>query len=131
MMLHNAVAVVANPFAENVMPNKKKKIRRQDLTALSRELIRLLQDINFGSIECLHVHRGEPVWTPPPRITRELKFGAPSGPRPETRLEDFALKAEVVELLERIETMQDGVIDRIEVRHGLPFRMIIVENAAA
>ncbi len=106
-------------------------IKKRGLTQSARHLVELMQQISFGSIEALHIRRGEPAWAPPPRITRELKFGSPSGPRPETRLEDFALKAEVVELLERIEAMQDGVIDRIEVRHGLPFRMIIVENAAA
>lgn len=101
------------------------------LSKVQQQLVRELQGLHFGTIESLHVRRGEPVWEPPPRVVRELKLGAPSGPRPEARLEDFALKAEVVELLERIEAMQDGVIDRIEVRHGLPFRMIVVETAAA
>lgn len=105
--------------------------RKSSLTPSARQLIESMQQISFGSIDTLHVRRGQPAWDPPPRIARELKFGSPSGPRPETRLEDFALKAEVVELLERIAAMQDGVIDRIEVRHGLPFRMILVENAAA
>src|SRR5262245_12568756 len=48
-----------------------------------RELLRLMQKINFGRIEGLIVHDGNPVLIPPPAVIRELKFGGENGPRPE------------------------------------------------
>jgi hypothetical protein len=87
-----------------------------------------MQALNFGTIEGLAVASGEPVLDPPPRITREVKFGAENGARPESSLGDFAIKVQVRELFDAITEIRDGVIERIEVRHGLPFRMIIAET---
>jgi len=95
-----------------------------------RRLVRLMQVLNFGRIEGLAVRRGEPAFDPPPRIVREVKFNGENGPRPESAKDDFLLKAEVCELLAQMEAMGDGVIERIEVKHGLPFKMTIEEDAA-
>jgi len=59
-----------------------------------------------------------------------VKFCAENGPRPEAEKEDFALKAHVRELFDHMEAMGDGVIGCIEVKHGLPFRMILEESIA-
>ena len=93
-------------------------------------LIELMQRINYGRIEGLSVRRGEPVLDPPPRIVREIKFGGENGPRPETAKEDFFLKAQVRELFAQMEAMGSGVIRTIEIKHGLPFRMTVEEDAA-
>jgi hypothetical protein len=53
-----------------------------------------------------------------------------SWPRPEAALRDFVLKAQLVEFFAWLDTLGDGVIERLEVQHGLPFR-IVVEEAAA
>jgi hypothetical protein len=44
-------------------------------------------------------------------------------------IEDFVLKAQVVELLRYLDELQDGVIGSLEIKHSLPFRMA-VEDAA-
>lgn len=93
-------------------------------------LVKLMQEINFGRVEELAVGRGEPLFDPPPRIIREVKFCSEQGPRPELAKEDFQLKAQVRELFAQMEAMGEGVISRIEVKHGLPFRMIVEEDAA-
>ena len=95
-----------------------------------RRLITLMQALNFGRIEELAVSQGEPVLDPPPRIVREVKLGGENGPRPESVKEDFLLKAEVRELFAHMEAMGDGVIRCIEVKHGLPFKMTVEEDAA-
>jgi hypothetical protein len=59
----------------------------------------------------------------PPRIVREHKFAGENGPRDERRLDDFPLKAQVVELFDELDGMGDGVIDVLTVKHGLPFNM--------
>ena len=94
-----------------------------------RRLLKRMQQINFGRIESMVIKDGQPVLDPPPRIIREIKFGGENGPRLEAAIDDFALKAQVVELFRHMDELQDGVIERLEVQRGLPFRMA-VEDAA-
>ena len=104
--------------------------RKSSLTPSQRLLLIKMQQLNFGRIEGLAVRRGEPVFDPPPRVVREVKFGGENGPRPEMAKQDFALKAQVRELLTQLEAMGDGVVRCIEVKHGLPFKMTVEEVTA-
>jgi hypothetical protein len=90
-----------------------------------RRLVGLMQELNFGRIEGLAVRGHEPVLAPMPRVVREVKFGAENGPRPEAASADFLLKAQVVEFLRHLDNLADGTIDLVEVKHGLPFRMLV------
>jgi len=105
-------------------------VTKAALSPARARLVELMQGLNFGRVEQLVVRGGEPVLDPPPRLVREVKFCAENGPRPETAKEDFALKAQVSDLFAHMEAMGDGVIACIEVKHGLPFRMIFEEDAA-
>ena len=95
-----------------------------------RRLVTLMQELNFGSIHGLSVRDREPVFDPSPHIIREVKFCAENGARPEAVKEDFALKEQVIEFFAEIAAMGDGTILCIEVKHGLPFRMTVEEDAA-
>lgn len=103
---------------------------KSDLTHAEARLIEQGQDINFGRIESLTVRRGQPVMDPPPRVVRKLRIGGENGSRPEAGLRDFVLKREMVELIEVIREMGDGVVRSIEIRHGLPVS-IEVESLVA
>lgn len=100
------------------------------LSPSQRQLVEIFQRLNFGCVENLVVRGGQPVFDPPPRVVREHKFGGENGPRPESELGEFSLKPQVRELFDAITALGDGVIERIEVKHGLPFRMIVMETAA-
>jgi hypothetical protein len=100
------------------------------LTPTRRRMLELMQRLNFGRIEDLHVLNGEPVFDPPPRVFRDVKPGRVNGPRPEAGKADFALKVEVIDLFVHLEELGNGVIERIEVQHGLPFRMTFEEAFA-
>ena len=89
-----------------------------------------MQRVNFGRMESLAIRSGEPVIDPRPAIVREHKFGGENGPRTEIEQDDFVLKQQVVELFEFLDQFQDGKIDVLEIKHGLPFRMIVTEVAA-
>ena len=93
-------------------------------------LVELMQGIGFGRVEGLAVRNGEPDFTDPPRVFREVKFGGENGPHPKAGAEDFALKGQVCELFVQLEEMGDGVVICLEVKHGLPFKMTVEENAA-
>lgn len=103
---------------------------KSDLTSSRQCLLDLMQRLNFGRIEGLHILNGKPLFEPPPRIIREVKFARENGPRPEVAKVDFALKAEVVDLFAQLEAIGNGVITRIEIQRGLPFRMTVEEVLA-
>lgn len=92
-----------------------------------RRLVRLMQRLLFGRIEDLLVRRGEPVFDPPPTTIREHKFGGENGPHPKVRADNFLLKDQVVDLFRQLDALGDGVIAVLEVKHGLPFRMLLSE----
>lgn len=104
-------------------------VSKSSISNPRQHFVQLMQKVNFGRIENLVIKDGQPVLSPSPRVVREVKFGGENGPRPEASIEDFALKAQVVELLHYMDELQDGVIGVLEIKHGLPFRMA-VEDAA-
>jgi hypothetical protein len=91
-------------------------------------LVELMRRLNFGRIEVLQIRGGEPVPDPPPRITREHKFGGENGPRAEVAAADFALKTQVIELFREFDRLRDATIAVLEIKHGLPFRMLLAES---
>ncbi len=95
-----------------------------------QKLIREMQKVNFGRIDGLVIRNGEPILHPRPVVVREIKLAGENGPRPELGAADFLLKQQVVELFGFFDELQDGVIDVLEIKHGLPFRMIVTEVPA-
>lgn len=106
-------------------------VRLYELSHAGKRLVRLMQDIYFGYIEGLHVRNGEPVFIPLPRIVREIKLGGENGPRHEPKTGDFVLKAQVAALFEHFARLGNGTVDRIEIKHGIPFRMNVEEKLRA
>jgi hypothetical protein len=104
---------------------------KRDLSPSRQRLIELLQELNFGRIEGLVVRAGEPVFDPPPRIIREVKFAADNEPRPERLSTNFQLKSQQTELIELLNRFGDGTIESIECRHGIPFRAAVPEPISA
>jgi hypothetical protein len=96
-----------------------------DLSPAWQRLLRLFQTIHFGRVEELEIRNGEPVFSPEPRVFLELKLDAADGPRPERRLDRFELRSQVERFIEQVIRLKDGTVERIEVRHGMPFRMVI------
>ena len=106
------------------------EVLKMSLSAARQRLVELMQEVNFGEILNLEVRQGEPVFAPAPTVVREIKLGSANGPRPELRFRDFKLKLAVVELLDHLDEFADGVVERIEIREGLPCRLRIVEQKA-
>lgn len=103
---------------------------KKALSPARRQLLELMQRHNFCRIENLEVRGGEPVFEPAPRVTQEIKLGAENGPRPELEKDDFLLRAPIIELFEHLERLRHGRIAVIEVRHGLPYRLIVEQPAS-
>ena len=57
-------------------------------------------------------------------MLRDLKLDSDEGPRPELALVDFVLSNEVLRLARHLDEMKIGIIRRVEVRAGIPRRII-------
>jgi hypothetical protein len=121
------VATAAAPDGERNNPHLRFK---KHLSPARVRLLELMQTANFGRIEGLKFAAGEPVLDPRPVLVREHKFGGENGPRAELATDDFLLKQHVVELFAFFDQLRDGEIEVLEIKHGLPFRMIVREVAA-
>ena len=107
------------------------QVRISRLPAESARLVRLMQSVGFGTIAGLHVAKGQPLFTPQPVITREIKLGGLSSDHPAMYQPDFYVKAQVVELFDLMIKIGTGVITVIDVRFGLPARVaypVLCEN---
>src|SRR5688500_11835612 len=105
-------------------------LSKKHLSTARMRLLELMQNLNFGHIDRLEFVDGEPVLDPRPVLVREHKFGGENGPRPELTAVNFALKQQVIELFVFFDERRDGVIDVLEIKHGLPFRMIVKDVQA-
>lgn len=105
-------------------------LQKASVPSPHQRLIELMQRVNFGRLEGLIISDGLPVLDPLPQVIREIKFGGENGQRVEAGIGDFVLKSQVVELLRFLDQLRDGVIDVLEIKHGLPFRMIVRGDAA-
>jgi hypothetical protein len=96
-----------------------------ELSTPRQALVRLCQSIDYGWIEGLHIRDREPVFDPPPVVILDVKLDTTADGRREVELLDFALRDEVCRLLKRLDHIENGRLDRIEVRAGIPRRVLI------
>ena len=102
-----------------------KTLRFSQLSASRQTLVRLCQDINFGQIQDLHVRNSEPLWDSAPTVLSEIKLDTEDAPRPEVELPDFKLSSQIQRLMRQLDQLRDGIVERIEVREGIPRRLVL------
>src|ERR1700674_5010206 len=98
-------------------------VRLSQLSAARQSLVRLCQAINYGHIQRLEVTNFEPMVKPDTLVYIEIKLDVEDCARSEVGLADFVLPDEILRLMAQLEQIQNGVIDKIEVRAGLPRRL--------
>lgn len=108
----------------------KRSAKFSELSSPRRALVRLCQSIDYGQILDLQVRDREPRFNPAPTVLLDIKLDSETGERPEADLADFVLCDEVCRLLDRIDEMDAGRIPRIEVRAGIPRRVLIEARLA-
>jgi hypothetical protein len=81
-----------------------------------------MQRIRFGRFENLIVRNGQVVYDPPPNLIQVVRIGAePLAATPDST--DWSLTTHWVELISEFGRIRDGVISRLEFRHGMPVLM--------
>ena len=98
-----------------------------DLPEAAKRLVMEMQRIKFGRIEGLAVRDGLPVFEPKPRVFREVRIGANTPTRPVAAAGNVHLKPEVLELMENLSILGNGVVHSLLVRNGLPFHLEVQE----
>jgi hypothetical protein len=106
-------------------------VRFSDLSSSRRALVRLCQALNYGEIQDMRVQDGDPIFDPAPVLLVELKLDADETKRQEVELADFELRDEVCRLMARLDELENGTIGCIEVRAGIPRRVIFKSSSAA
>jgi hypothetical protein len=101
------------------------ELRFSELSAPRQALIRRCQRIGFGKILGLAVHQCEPEFGPGTEVLLDIKLGSSGTRRPEQNLLDFSLCAEVVEFLENLDAIGNGSVEHLEIRAGIPVRMLL------
>lgn len=104
-------------------------LRLSDLSPARQALVRLFQTINRGTLEGLEVRQAEPVLDPLPVMVRDVKLDKMEEPRRELRLTDFMLSNEIMRLLSVLDEMHCGAIRLIEIRDGIPRRVLLASRA--
>jgi hypothetical protein len=100
-------------------------LRFSDLSHARQTLLRLCQSINHGSIENLRVEHAEPIFEPAPAVLKDVKLDSDEGTRPELSLENFVVGDEAGRLMNHLDEMDRGILRRVEVRAGIPRRIVI------
>lgn len=88
------------------------------------QLLQIIGELGFGRIEQLSIRNGEPCYERAPRILQEIKLSSETERRADHRKADVTLKQEFENLFSQLVRLSDGVVD-IEVRHSLPFRLVL------
>jgi hypothetical protein len=65
-----------------------------------------------------------PCYEPEPRIVQTIKLDSEPEQQPHRRDGDLTLKKEFENLFEQLNRLRDAIID-IEVRHSVPFRLVL------
>lgn len=107
-----------------------KPLRFSDLSLARQTLVRLCQSINYGGIENLKIDRAEPIFDPSPVILRDVKLDTDDGPRSEIDLSDFELCCEICRLIRQLRELGTGIIERLDVRAGIPRRIVLRSSLA-
>jgi len=102
-----------------------------DLPEAAKQLVREMQQMNFGSIETLRIRGGMPVFGPETRVICEIKIGGKNGPRREAVMDEFKIKPEVDELFQSLAELGDGLVLALEVKFGLPFHLRVEKERVA
>jgi hypothetical protein len=100
-------------------------LRFSHLSAPRQALLRLCQTVNYGSFENLVVRNSEPIFDPPPVVLKDVKLDSDDGSRPELALHDFAVSDEALRLMSLLDEMKCGTVRRIDVRAGIPRRIVL------
>lgn len=97
---------------------------KSSLNPGQQRMVEIIEALGFGEIEGLLVRGGSPCYEPQPRIVQAIKLDSEPLGQPDRGQADLTLKKEFEILLDQLSRLRDAIVD-IEVRHSLPFRLVV------
>jgi hypothetical protein len=82
----------------------------------------LIREHQFGRIENMSVRAGQPILDRELKVVRVARLGGERGPNV-PGADEFELKQSVRDLFEELARLGNGIVVRLDFRHGLPFLM--------
>lgn len=89
------------------------------MTAAEVCLLQIMRECQFGRIENLPVCAGQPVFNSNVKVVRAARLGG-DGPTKLVAGDEFELKRPVRDLFDALARLGNGMVVRLEFRHGLP-----------
>jgi len=99
------------------------------ITDAESTLIRLIQEMRFGRIENFRLVDGEPILGSETELCTEYKLSGVEQPREVITDREFLNKPQVRTMFEQFEQVQHGTVDYLDVRDGLPFKLMVRHRA--
>lgn len=103
---------------------------KPSLNPAQRRTVEIIEALGFGVIERLSIRDGSPCYEPEPRIVQTIKLDSEPERQSDGGHADLTLKKEFESLFNQLTRLHDGVVD-IEVRHSLPFRLVLERRVEA
>ena len=98
-------------------------------TAAETALLDIIRRTGFGTIEHLRISGGRPVIDANTEIEHEFKLSGVEQARQAIPDEQYAQKPQVRAMFERFTEIGDGLVEALDVRDGLPFKMTVRTRA--
>lgn len=93
----------------------------RDLSPQQRALLEMIRTHQFGRIEDMQIREGQPELDRDLRVIRTARLGGESLTTRIQVAEDFELKQAFCDLFDELERLNNGMVIKLEFRHGLPF----------
>jgi hypothetical protein len=105
-------------------------MRKSSVNPTQRQTVEIIEALGFGVIERLSIRGGLPCYEPEPRIVQTIKLDSDPERQPDDVHTNLTLKKEFETLFDQLSRLGDGTVD-IEVRHSLPFRLVVERRVEA
>ena len=96
------------------------EVRRSDLSPAWRHFADVCSRLWAGSVHDLLIKGGEPAFAATTTVVRTVNLTRDERPCPPDPSDDYAVRRELLELVDHARRLGDGAIERIEVTAGLP-----------
>jgi|HubBroStandDraft_6_1064221.scaffolds.fasta_scaffold35650_6 hypothetical protein len=80
-----------------------------------------MRECRFGRIENMSVQAGQPILDRGLRVVRIARLGSASIDTKPSISDDYELKRAFRDLFDALERLNNGMVVKLEFRHGLPF----------
>jgi hypothetical protein len=97
---------------------------KSSLNADQRQTVEIIEAMGFGVIERLVIRGGFPCFEREPRLLQTIKLDLDPHRQADRSCADLTLKQEFESLFDQLSGLGDAIVD-IEIRHGLPFKLVV------